>query len=244
MGNWTLESARPDVRDRNDVFGNYFALRFRLKYSPSSFGLFSEMPRLEWKETITMIEKKKGEKGEWWQYVGDQFARDPNSQTFMSWVGRYNYAHFAVRQGRYGPDETVRLFDKNGGQLPRDTFPSLNDRPKEQADAVRNYLKQHGGIMDVMVVDKPGINKPTETSVHKERILTFDCGLQNSGVRVHACQHLVVDGSVPEGQWKRECVLQMVSPPFQTTGLRRMDPPPDVTIVKPFTGGAHSGTYL
>lgn len=240
MGNWTLMSARPDIRPRNDVYGHYFAVKFKLKYSPSHFGSFAEMPRLEWKETITMIESRAGT---WWQHVVDQYQRDPNSQTFISWVCRYSFAHDAVRQQKYGADDAVSLYDKNGGKIQRDAFPRL-ESSKDQADFVRNYLKKHGGIMDVMVVDKPGINKPTDTTILKRRILTFDCGLRGSGMRVAAYQDLTVDGALPETGWKRECVLQSISPPYSTTGLNRVQPPSDVLVVKPFTGSAAQGTYL
>lgn len=241
MGKWTLLSATPDIRNRNDVYGHYFSVSFKLKYSPSKFGRFTEMPTLEWKETITMIERNKGT---WWQYIGDQFQRNPNSQTFYSWVNRYNNAHYSVRMGKYGPDDVVRLYDNKGGQLKREDMPRLNSS-QAQADFVREYLKKEGGIMEVIVVDKPGINKTSaDQDTHKERILTFDCGLQGSDQRVKACQHLIVDGSKPEGQWFRECILHSTSRPFQTTGMKRNAPPADVSLVKSFTGGASKGSYL
>lgn len=240
MGMWTLMSARPDIRPRNDVYGHYFAVKFKLKYSPSLMGSFAEMPRLEWKETITMIESRAGT---WWQHVVDQYARDPNSQTFISWVSRYSWAHDAVRQQKYGPDDMVSFYDKNGNRLKRDDFPRI-ESSKEQADFVRNYLKKHGGIMEVLVVDKPGINKPTDTTTHKRRILTFDCGLRGAGIRVAAYQDLTVDGAQPETNWKRECVLQSISQPYSTMGLNKVQAPADVLVVKPFTGSAASGIYL
>lgn len=239
MGSWTLVSATPSIRDRNDVYGHYFSVDFRVKYSSSKFGSFTEMPTLEWKETITMIEQNAGT---WWQFIGDQYERNPCSMTFTSWVSRYIYAYYSVRDGKYGADDTNCLYDKHGAQLPKTTFGRL-DSAKDQANAVRSYLKSNGGIMKVIVVDKPGINKPKEVTAHKNRILTFDCGLKGGGARVAAVQHLTVDGSKPEAQWFRECKLTSISNPFNTTGLTKVNPPPDVTIVKPFTGGAHNGTY-
>jgi hypothetical protein len=97
--------------------------------------------------------------------------------------------------------------------------------------------------MTVTVVDKPGINKPTEANVHKNRILTFDYGLKGVGARIAAVQHLTVDGSVPEAQWFRECSIGSISRPFSTAGLRQVQPPADVSIIKPFVGGPHAGTY-
>lgn len=242
MGSWTLVSTRPDIRDRNDVYGHYFAVKFKLKYSTSLIGSFSEMPRLEWKETITMVEPTKGT---WWQFVGDQYERNPSSQTFITWTSRYKNAYHCVRRQLYGnPDELCILYDKHGNRLPPDTFPRGMAQQGEQAELVRNYLKAHGGIMEVTVVDKPGINKPqVGQAVDKHRILTFDCGLRGLGMRVTAYQDLKVSSSVPEDQWKRQCVLGSISTPFSTAGLTKVQPPPDVLIVKAFSGGAHDGLY-
>jgi hypothetical protein len=89
--------------------------------------------------------------------------------------------------------------------------------------------------MKVIVVDTPGINRPQPGRVvHKNRILTFDCGLRGAGPRVSAVQHLTVDSSVGEGQWFRECKLGGISRPFSTAGMQQVQPPPDVTEVKPF----------
>jgi hypothetical protein len=242
MGSWTLQSATPDIRPRNDVYGHYFAVRFRLKYSPSTFGSFAEMPRLEWKETITMIERSAGT---WWRFEGDQYARLPSSQTFNSWVRRYVNAYYSVRNSLYGPDESSRLYDRNGGQLPRDTFAQATD-DAARANAVRSYLKSNGGIFEAMVVDKPGINKPAlgaMPAVHKNRILTFDCGLTGTAIRVKAYQHLTVDSTKPETGWFRECVLNSTSRPFSTDGLRNVAVPADVARISPFTGSATRGEY-
>jgi hypothetical protein len=254
MAMWSVVSVTPSIRDRNDVYGHYFAVEFRLKYAPSLVGSFTEMPRLEWNETITMIERDAGSpppftwvpgsptfftagtSGTWWQYVGDQYARNPGSPTFSTWVSRYINAYYAVRDGSYGADDPNCLYDSNGRQLPRNTFGQLGT-DQERADAVRTYLRRHGGIMKVIVVDKPGINKPRPGRLaHKERILTFDCGLRGAGPRVSAVQHLTVDSSVGEGQWFRECKIGGSSRPFSTAGMQQVQPPPEVTIVKPLLG--------
>ncbi len=95
----------------------------------------------------------------------------------------------------------------------------------------------------MIVVDKPGINIPTDANTHKRRILTFDCGLRGAGMRVAAYQDLTVDGILPVN-WKRECVLSSITKPFSTTGLNRVQVPQDVLTVKPFTGNAALGEYL
>lgn len=245
MGSWAVLGATPNIRPRNDVYGNFFAITFKLKYTPSTFGSFTEMPRLEWKETITMLEKKKNTTGQWWQIDVDQYQRDPNSQTFYSWVGRYYMAHSQVTRQRYGADEPVKLFDAKGVRLPATTFTKTSDL-KKAADELRDYLKKKGGIMEVSVVDKPGINKPQgiDATFHKHRILTFDCGVGAGGMRVKAYQTLIVDGAVAEANWRRDCALGAISTPYSTTGMTKAAPPADVSIVKPFTGGAMQGTYL
>jgi hypothetical protein len=197
------------------------------------------MPRLEWKETITMAEPKAKT---WWQYVGDQYERNAGSPTFMTWPSRYVNAYYCVSKKKYAPDALTCLYDIQGQQIPSSALPQAPS-PKEQADAVRSYLKANGGIMEVTVVDTPGIKKATDAGVYKDRLLLFDCGLRGMGKRVTAYQRLTVDGSKPEAQWFRECRVAASSPPLSTTGLTKVNPPADVTVVKPFTGGPQSGIY-
>lgn len=240
MGQWTLMSATPSIRDRNDVYGHYFAITFKLKYSASMIGSFTETPALEWKETITMIERTKGT---WWRAEFDQFQRLPDSPTFGQWTYRYILAHTSVLKGDYGDNQPSRLYDKNGNRLPPTTF-TRAATSKDSADQVRSYLKKNGGIMVVTVTDTPGINKPTDdATVDKFRILTFDCGLRGLGTRVKAIQHLKVVG-LTEANWSRECSIGSISQPFQTAGLTQVPAPADVTAVRPFTGGPHDGTYM
>jgi len=239
MGTWSLVSATPTIRDRNDVFGNFFAVKFRLKYTSSAIGLFSETPRLEWKESITLAEPNART---WWQYVGDQYQRNAGSRTFMTWTSRYVNAYDCVSRKKYGPDALTCLYDPKGQPLPSSALPKAAS-PKDQADAVRAYLKANGGIMEVTVVDTPGINKPSDPKVFKDRLLTFDCGLRGMGARVTAYQRLTVDGSKPEAQWLRDCRVGTSSPALSTTGLTKVNPPADVTVVKPFSAAPQSGIY-
>lgn len=242
MGSWTVLSATPGIRPRNDVYGHYFVVTFRLKCTSTLIGSMPEMPRLEWKETITMLEKRKGT---WWQVEVDQYQRDPNSQTFVSWINRYNWAHNQVIGQRYGAAEPVKLYSESGSQLPATLFKRTTDA-KTAANEVRDYLKSKGGILEVTVEDKPGINKPIgiDATLHKHRILTFDCGVGKGGPRVKAYQTLIVDGALPEAQWRRSCEISPMSTPYSTMGMTKGIPPADVTIVKPFTGSAQHGTYL
>lgn len=99
------------------------------------------MPHLEWKETITLLEPGRAQ---WWEYVGHQFQRNPDSPTFIAWTSRYKGAYYSVRRSLYGADEPSCLDDKKDAQLPTTTFPQINGK-KEQADAVRSYLMKNGG---------------------------------------------------------------------------------------------------
>lgn len=239
MGQWSLMSATPSISDRNDVYGHYFEITFRLKYTTSMIGRFTESPILEWKETITMIEESNDT---WWFAEFDQFGRLPDSPTFAQWTYRYCLAYDALTLGNYAANQPSRLYDKNGGKLPPNTFLKVRSN-KDRADAVRNYLKRNGGILEVRVKDSPGINKPKDNMVKKHRILTFDCGLRGMGLRVKAVQTLHVQGMI-ENQWTRSCILSEISYPYKTNRLDRIAAPADVTKVKPFSGGPTQGTYM
>ena len=97
--------------------------------------------------------------------------------------------------------------------------------------------------MVVTVTDTPGINKPTDATVDKFRLLTFDCGLKGMGPRIKALQSLTVQG-IAEPGWTRECAVGGISRPYTTDGLAKVAASPDVTKVVPFTGGAHAGTFM
>lgn len=239
MGQWSLVSATPSIRDRNDVYGHYFAITFRLKYTASMMGSFTESPVLEWKETITMIERTAGT---WWYAEFDQFGRLPDSPTFSAWTYRYALAHTAVLESGYDDQRPSRLYDKNGQRLPATTF-KKGASSKDAAEQVRNYLKKNGGIMVVTVTDTPGINKPTDATADKFRLLTFDCGLKGMSPRIKALQSLTVQG-IAEAGWTRECSVGGISRPYNTNGLAKIAAPADVTKVVGFTGGAHAGTFM
>lgn len=239
MGKWSLVSATPSIRDRNDVYGHYFAITFKLKYAASMMGSFTESPVLEWKETITMIERTAGT---WWYAEFDQFGRLPDSPTFGAWTYRYVLAHTAVLNSAYDDQQPSRLYDNNGQRVPATAFKKASGS-KDAAEQVRNYLKKNGGIMVVTVTDTPGINKPDDATTDKFRLLTFDCGLKGMSPRIKALQSLTVQG-IAEAGWTRECSVGGVSRPFNTNGLTKVAAPADVTKVVGFTGGAHAGTFM
>lgn len=242
MANWTIENITgPNISERKDEFGNYFGITFKLKYNnnPLGMGQFVEMPRLEWKETITLLEKNKQE---WWTVEFDQYARCPGSPTFLSCVNRYKDAYYSVRTGNHGSLGVTKLWSKNGSVIPMDSFPRGLDGGKA-ADFARDYLKKNGGILEFTVRDTPAIQRPSTPDVHKERLLTFDCGLSGMGSRVIAYQHLIVDGSKPESQWYRDCKTGQ-PPGYKITGLKRVNAPANVVVVKARSTNVATGDYL
>lgn len=241
MGNWSLVSVKTSDSHRDgQVFGTYMPVVFRLKYTPKRFGKFKEMPALQWNEVITVLDHKEGE---YWVYVGDQYRRNISSPTFGTWTYRYSLAYASSASGRsyHETGAPSILMDNNGRQVPKSALPQANTSAK-QADAVRNYLFQHGGMIDATVRDSPGVRTPEPNDgTNKERLLTFDCGLEGMGQRVHAWQYLRVNSNEPQSKWIRQFQWNNSSPGVKTTGLTRVPPPPNVSKVK--TGGLHPGQY-
>ncbi|MBX3231373.1 MAG: hypothetical protein KF837_28875 [Labilithrix sp.] len=213
---------------------------FRLKYTPSMMSSFKEMPALEWKEVITLLDHAKGE---YWVYIGDQYRRCISSPTFATWTYRYIMAYESTKKG-IAYDELQAptiLYDRNGRQVSKDALPTLNSSP-EKAKAVRDYLKRNGGMMDCTVRDSPGIQTPkVGDDTDKERLLTFDCGLAGTGRRIYCWQYLKVSSATPQGAWVRQFQWNNGSPGLKMTGLKRVQPPANVSVVKP--GGLGAGQY-
>jgi hypothetical protein len=241
MGSWSLVNIRTWNSNRDgEVFGHYMPVVFRLKYTPSLIGSFKEMPALEWKEVITLLDHAKGE---YWVYVGDQYRRNISSPTFATWTYRYILAYVSTRAGTPFDEITspAVLYDRNGRQVPSNALPDVNSNP-DRANAVRDYLKRNGGMMDCLVRDSPGVQTPRpEDQTDKERLLTFDCGLEGTAQRVYAWQYLKVASARPAHQWTRQFKWDNASPGLKTTGLRRVPPPDNVTQFKP--GGLGAGCY-
>ena len=241
MAHWSLVNmTTPQIGIRKDAFGNLFKITFTVKYNnnPLGLGQFVEMPRLEWKETITMLLKNTKE---WWTVEFDQYARCSGSSTFLSCMNRYKDAYYYVRGGSNAAPDITKLISKNGTPIPKDTFPSGKDKGIA-ADIARDYLKRNGGILEFTIQDTTAILLPTADE-HKERFLTFDCGIQGLGQRAIAYQHMIVDGSKPQSEWYRVC--QLGQPPgYKITGLKKIEAPPGVVEWKPKPSNAITGDYL
>ncbi len=241
MGSWTCLGVTKSNVLLKENYGTTFQVRFRLKYTTGR-GSYTEMPRLEWKETILMMNHGAGE---WWVHSGDQYARNPKSVTFKTWGNRYITACDSVWY-QEGPGYAVKLYDVNGRPLPKTALGATKHKlDKAKADAVRTYLMSHGGIMEVEITDKPAILRPEAgATVHKERLLTFDCGLRGMGPRVKAYQYIHIDSSTDASTWKREVVYSDITPPYSTAGLTKVAPGDDVTVLRPAVDSPVNGFYL
>ena len=242
MAYWTVNVTVPQWQPINDPgYGTTFPVRFNLTYHQSGFGAFKEMPTLEWKETITLIDRNAGT---YWQYVVDQYARLPDSMTLRSWPNRYPNLYDAVWYRLMGNQPTV-LKGKRGEILDKHLFgPRLIHNSGQKADAVRNYLKRNGGQCEIEIIDRPSILRPQNgNTVKKERLLTFDCGLRGLGPRVRGYQHVVVDSDRPEHEWTRTVEYSTITPPFSLSGLHRIEPPDDVRRTEHRPASAIEGYY-
>lgn len=181
------------------LFGHNIRVTFRLKYTSSTFGPFTESPSLDWHERFMM---KHHHSGQWWEFEHNMFELKPGSKTFESWTGRY----FAAYDNAGGVNSlekgSSKLFNKHGAPVGINDLGRNISGNKEKADAVRAYLKKHGGILEVQVHDIPGINeRPNE---HNERLLIFNCGLVGGGgMRFRGEQYLDVNAAVPKHSWGR-----------------------------------------
>ena len=226
MGNWTLlgVSGNTTPLDQGELFGHNVYVSFRLKYSSSAFGSFKESPSLNWHERFMM---KMHHKGEWWEFEKNMFEHKPGSPTFGGWVKRYVLAYDSAA-GKYNAlvKGSSTLFDKNQRQVRVDALGKNLNTDAEKADAVRSYLKRHGGIMDVKVHDIPGINsRPNE---HNERLLIFNCGLIGCGGGFMGEQYLNMNTSQPKGNWTRSFRIGG-GHTWSTHGLRKIMTPAGVS---------------
>jgi len=232
MGKWTLQTVNATCSnyDTGELFGSNFIATFRLKYSPSAFSKFKETPLLDWNETIMMNEHHKGEH---WVFNTNMYKHNPLSKTLEIWAKRYIAAYDSARGAPFFGKGHSKLFDKNGMPVQAQALRQAAD-PKGKADAVRHYLKAHGGILEIQIHDIPSINKPKPAdATHKERLLSFNCGVEGGGPRVKAYQYLVVNSAQPTHQWVRRCQLGWGMAGLKTSGLRPVPPPPQVANPRP-----------
>lgn len=230
MGIWTLQNVTAICSpfETKELFGTNFIATFRLRYQQSMFTPFQEVPRLDWSEVIMMNEHHKMET---WRFKTNMYEHNPTSKTLEIWSKRYveayNHANGMVWRGK----GHSKLLDNNGVPVQRTALATKHDGPGK-ADAIRNYLKSFGGILEIQIHDIPSINKPKpgDTPVHKERLLLFDCGVMGGGPRVKAFQYLVVSSGSPQSDWQRQTGLGWAISGLKTSGMKSVQAPEQVSM--------------
>lgn len=230
MGQWTVQGIAGNTTPLNgETFGHNVNVRFKLLYSTSRMGKYTEPPLLEWNEQIYMIEHHNNQ---WWEFATNMYKHNPLSKTLEVWAKRYIIAYdTAFRRGNISKG-SCQLLTKTGSPLPPNALKQATSG-NDKADAVRSYLKTHGGVLQIEVHDIPSINRPDQTK-HKERLLVFDCGVAGSGMRFKGTQYLAINGAVPQVQWTQTFDVGTSSQSLNnflrsTNGIRKNQPPPIVS---------------
>ena len=225
MGQWTLERLTTHSTPLNgQVFGTNYHAIFHLRYKTSSFGSYTETPRLDWHETIMMNEHHNRKA---WVFDTNMYAHNPTSNTLVVWAERYIEAYlYATNQPPHAPKGNVQLNTLLGQRVTAQALGGTSNDGAERADIVRSYLKRHGGVFIIEIHDIPGINTPTGAE-HKERLLLFNVGVEGGSLRSRAEQYLNVLGGKPVNTWQREFVNDgWRRARLNTTGLTVGPPPP------------------
>lgn len=249
MGQWILEKVSGSVSpmNANGLFGNNFNVGFSIAYKTSTFGSFVEPPILDWHEKFIMIEHHKGER---WTFEKNMYEHNPSSATLLIWPRRYIEAYNASGGQVPACKGSSKLFTTKGVAVTRQQLGNAGT-DLQKADAVRRYLKSNGGRIDLMIHDipslntpamvaappRPGIviggNRPVQVAEHKERLLLFNVGLLNSGLRWQGYQHVAVSAALAQPLWTRAAgtgwgVADLPLPP----GFRDVPPPVQVSMVR------------
>jgi len=230
---WTLQSisGETSLYDAETV-GHNVKVKYTLRYNSSTFGSFKELPILTWNEQIYMIEHHKGE---WWEFAANMYEHNPTSKTLEIWPKRYIVAYDTAHNHPFIGKGSSKLLTKQGAPVPAKALGKANTNA-EKTQRVQEYLKKHGGILEITVHDIPSIHKPAPDE-HKERLLVFDCGFAGGGPRYRGAQYLKIDGASPPTGWILDFQpsAEHLSLIFQTNtaGRRKVAPPPLVANPRP-----------
>ena len=246
MGKWTLEALRLNhsLLDDEQYFGHNFKVKYTMKYTTTlGTGVgFTEPPMLDWHEKV--VSKEIDTRG-YCRYEAKMYELKPTSLTTGIWMQRYLDAYRGCA-GIPNPGKgSSRLRSKEGQPVTLATLGAGSKtltEPKKQAEAVRDYLKSKGGILDIEVHDIPSLTWNVERNT--ERCLTLDCGLVGiTTMRVKAEQHLIVNTAQPRSTWTRSLkVGQGQHHVINISNFTRVDPPVrNVTRVAPYL---KEGEYL
>jgi hypothetical protein len=237
MGRWTLTNIGADTSNLDgESFGHRFIVTFVIRYDPVAGEGFTELPRLDWSETITVKDWLTQPRPTYWKFDADNlYARKPRSPTFGPWEHWLTLAHHSVRTGA---GHEVTLLQLNGQRITADVPWSANQSvpwntqydTASQDEAVRRYLQAYGGLLRIQIRDVPSLGVPRGVAVQKERLLQFDCGLVGSPQRVRAAQRLYVDTRQHRAHWHRQMGAHDAFT-LSLTGFDRVFTPLNVTDV-------------
>lgn len=238
MGTWTLESTKSSFSPLNTTtnFGHNFKVTFRMKYTPKLGSKFTEPPQLDWHERVMM---KQPNAGTWWEFETNMYTHKPNSGTVWIWMRRYLEAY--QRAAGLGPSEerikgSSQLLAKDGKPVPLATLGAGLATREAKVKAVRDYLKNSGGILDIEIHDIPSLTLPLKDGDIKERVLIFNCGLVGvSSNRVRGEQLLIANQTQPKDTWTQSLKVGGAGHEWSTRGLRKVDAPSGVKTPIPPT---------
>lgn len=160
----------------NEAARSRIEVMFKLKYQPEGSDNFVDIPHLNWKENI-----KCNDDGNVWQFSADMYSHNKNSMTFFSWNQRYSAAYDYIKStNKSGLKWIVKMNDINMNEINPEALPdAIENIDKEQA--VKNYLKRKGGILEVKIIDLPKI-EISNSGQQKERVINFDIGFDNKSL--------------------------------------------------------------
>jgi len=220
---WHVLSVQGEHSPLGTAFGHDFKVTIRMQYNVSRLGTrFTEPPPLAWDEIIQFNNYGDSTR---WEFVGNMYKHKPGSPTVCVWGQRYFRAYLNAHNKPYvGFGSTAKgyskLYDAKSRQLVPGSALGNHQDTASQNKAVQDYLKKHGGILEIQVHDIPSVGATAGKAKNVERLLIFNCGVEGMGPRVKAWQHIQVDSSKPQSAWKRNFQMNVPAPGLKTSGLK------------------------
>ena len=225
MGNWSLVRLTGQFSTLTNAtnFGHNFNVHYWMKYTPTKLDHWKEPPKLDWHERVI---RKEFHNTVWFEYEMNMYTLKPQSNTLIVWSRRYIEAYnkaYNLPQGWLQMKGSSQLLDLHGAPVSpaKLGFASENF---SKAHIVRNYLKNHGGMLHIEVHDIPSIALPLGQNEHLERVLLFNVGVEGGGLKVRAEQHLIVNAHAAQGTWTQNFTLAQQTQ-WATNGLNKIPTP-------------------
>jgi hypothetical protein len=230
---WSLKSVScTDIGeyDTADLYGNKVRLEFLLRHLPGLRKKLDEMPALEWKEKIIVLDHARHQR---WEFSTDMYQHNPNSRTLSIWSRRYIEADKTLSASVLYRGQS-QLLNLKMQRVTLDTGHAPSDQ--DRAEAVRKYLAKEGGFLRISIEDIPSIRRQVATGAqpaHTERLLLADCGVAGAVYRQRWSQHIDLDQSLPSVQWRRRCESRWFQSNLPTpAGFATVPPPPGVSTIR------------